>query len=174
VCSGEPICQRIQDVKVLLLEAGKRDNYIWVHIPVGYLHCIGNPRVDWGFKTAADKGLNGRSLSLSARQGAGRLLVDQRHDLHARPGLRDYNHWRQLGLAGWGWDDVLPYFRKSEDHYAWNDDLHGQRAATCGSRSSGSPGSCSMPSVMPAKQTGHSEDRGTSTRATISALPISR
>ena len=74
--------------RVLLLEAGGKDNYHWIHIPVGYLYLMGNPRTDWGFKTAAEPGLNGRSLELSARQGAGRLLVHQRHDLHARPGAR--------------------------------------------------------------------------------------
>lgn len=76
------------DVRVLLLEAGGKDDYIWIHIPVGYLYCMGNPRTDWGYKTAPDPGLNGRNAVLSARTGAWRMLVDQRHDLHARPGAR--------------------------------------------------------------------------------------
>ena len=74
--------------RVLLLEAGGRDNWIWFHIPVGYLFAIGNPRSDWMFKTEAVPGLNGRSADLSARQGDRRLVGDQRHDLHARPGRR--------------------------------------------------------------------------------------
>ena len=74
--------------RVLMLEAGGRDNWIWFHIPVGYLFAIGNPRSDWMFKTEAVPGLNGRALELSARQGDRRLVVDQRHDLHARPGRR--------------------------------------------------------------------------------------
>ena len=74
--------------RVLLLEAGGNDNWIWFHIPVGYLFAIGNPRADWMFKTEPEPGLNGRSAELSARQGDRRLLGDQRHDLHARPGRR--------------------------------------------------------------------------------------
>ncbi|MEM5583202.1 GMC family oxidoreductase N-terminal domain-containing protein [Roseibium sp. AS2] len=112
-------------VRVLLLEAGKSDNYIWIHIPVGYLHCMGNPRVDWGFKTAADPGLNGRSLVYPR----GKVLGGSSSIngmIYMRGQARDYNHWRQLGLSGWSWDDVLPYFRKSEDHYAWDNDVHAQ------------------------------------------------
>jgi len=113
------------DMKVLLLEAGKRDNYIWIHIPVGYLHCIGNPRVDWGFKTASDPGLNGRSLLYPRGKVLGGCSSINGM-IYMRGQAWDYDHWRQLGLPGWGWDDVLPYFRKSEDHYAWDDDLHAQ------------------------------------------------
>ena len=113
------------NVKVLLLEAGKRDNYIWIHIPVGYLHCIGNPRVDWGFRTAADPGLNGRELIYPRGKVLGGCSSINGM-IYMRGQAWDYDHWRQLGLTGWGWDDVLPYFRKSEDHYAWDDDLHGQ------------------------------------------------
>jgi choline dehydrogenase-like flavoprotein len=69
---------------VLLLEAGGKDNYAWIHIPVGYLYCIGNPRTDWCFTTEAEAGLNG----LSTRQSAWWLLVDQWHDLYARTGAR--------------------------------------------------------------------------------------
>ena len=74
--------------KVLLLEAGGSDRYHWVDIPIGYLYCMGNPRTDWLMKTEPEAGLNGRSAELSARQAAWRLLVDQRHDLHARSGRR--------------------------------------------------------------------------------------
>lgn len=113
------------DVKVLLLEAGKDDNYIWVHIPVGYLYCMGNPRTDWGFKTAPDPGLNGRSLMYPRGKVLGGCSSINGM-IYMRGQARDYDGWRQMGLPGWGWDDVLPYFRKSEDHYAWNDELHGQ------------------------------------------------
>ncbi|OSQ51738.1 GMC family oxidoreductase [Marivita geojedonensis] len=113
-----------RDTRVLLLEAGGSDNYHWVHIPVGYLYCIGNPRTDWGFKTQPCDGLGGRSL-LYPR---GRLLggcSSINGMLYLRGQAADYDGWRQLGLAGWGWDDVLPYFRKSEDYYGGEDDLHG-------------------------------------------------
>ncbi len=109
---------------VLLLEAGGRDNYHWVHIPVGYLYCIGNPRTDWGFRTAEEPGLNGRSLMYPR----GRILggcSSINGMLYLRGQAADYDHWRQLGLAGWGWDDVLPYFKRSEDYVDGADDLHG-------------------------------------------------
>ena len=81
-------CRPTRRRRVLLLEAGGKDNYHWIHIPVGYLYLMGNPRTDWGYKTAAGAGPQRPQPQLSARQGAGRLLVHQRHDLHARPGAR--------------------------------------------------------------------------------------
>ena len=111
-------------VSVLLLEAGGNDNYIWIHIPVGYLYCIGNPRTDWCFRTDAEPGLNGRSL-LYPR---GRVLggcSSINGMIYMRGQARDYDQWRQLGNAGWGWDDVLPYFRQSEDHFAGESEYHG-------------------------------------------------
>lgn len=113
------------DVKVLLLEAGRNDNYIWVHIPVGYLYCMGNPRTDWGFHTAKDPGLNGRSLMYPRGKVIGGCSSINGM-IYMRGQARDYDGWRQQGLDGWNWDDVLPFFRKSEDHYALNDDMHGQ------------------------------------------------
>ncbi|MHC0051990.1 GMC family oxidoreductase [Actibacterium sp. D379-3] len=110
--------------RVLLLEAGGKDNYHWIHIPIGYLYCIGNPRTDWGFSTAPDPGLNGRSL-LYPR---GRVLggcSSINGMLYLRGQAADYDHWRQLGNTGWGWDDVLPYFKASEDYFAGADDAHG-------------------------------------------------
>ncbi len=109
---------------VCLLEAGGSDNYHWVHIPVGYLYCIGNPRTDWGFKTAPDPGLGGRSL-LYPR---GRILggcSSINGMIYMRGQAADYDGWRQLGLTGWGWDDVLPYFKRSEDDVDGADDHHG-------------------------------------------------
>lgn len=111
--------------RVLLLEAGGKDNYHWIHIPVGYLYCIGNPRTDWGFSTAPVEGLDGRSL-LYPR---GRVLggcSSINGMLYLRGQAADYDGWRQLGNAGWGWDDVLPYFMKSEDYYAGQDEAHGE------------------------------------------------
>ncbi|EPX85988.1 GMC family oxidoreductase [Salipiger mucosus] len=113
------------DKRVLLLEAGGRDNYHWIHIPVGYLYCIGNPRTDWGYKTQACDGLNGREL-LYPR---GRVLggcSSINGMLYLRGQAADYDGWRQMGLTGWGWDDVLPYFRKSEDYVSGADEMHGE------------------------------------------------
>ena len=109
---------------VLLIEAGGSDHYHWVHIPVGYLYCIGNPRTDWGFKTAPQPGLNGRSIQYAR----GRILggcSSINGMIYMRGQAADYDHWHQLGNTGWGWDDVLPYFRKSEDHFAGASDAHG-------------------------------------------------
>ncbi|MGF1619005.1 MAG: GMC family oxidoreductase [Rhodomicrobiaceae bacterium] len=110
--------------RVLLLEAGGKDNYIWVHIPVGYLYCMGNPRTDWGFKTEPVPGLNGRALGYPR----GKVLGGSSSIngmIYMRGQARDYDGWRQLGNAGWAWDDVLPYFRKSEDYALGADDMHG-------------------------------------------------
>ena len=89
------------DARVLLLEAGGKDDYFWIDIPVGYLYTIGNPRTDWCYKTEPEPGLNGRSLGYARGRGAGRLLVDQRDDLHARPEerLRSLGGARQPGLV---------------------------------------------------------------------------
>jgi choline dehydrogenase-like flavoprotein len=111
--------------RVLLLEAGGRDNYIWVHVPVGYLYSIGNPRTDWLLKTAQEKGLNGRSL-LYPR---GKILggcSSINGMLYLRGQAADYDQWRQMGNTGWGWDDVLPYFKAHEDYAAGDPgDMHG-------------------------------------------------
>jgi len=110
--------------KVLLLEAGGKDNYIWIHIPVGYLYCMGNPRTDWGFKTSKQKGLNGRQINYPR----GRVLggcSSINGMIYMRGQANDYDAWRDMGNLGWGWDDVLPYFKKSEDYYAGADDYHG-------------------------------------------------
>jgi choline dehydrogenase-like flavoprotein len=110
--------------KVALLEAGGKDNYIWIHIPVGYLFCMGNPRTDWGFTTEPEPGLNGRSLGYPR----GRVLggcSSINGMIYMRGQARDYDHWRQFGNTGWGWDDILPYFLKSEDQAAVPaDDFH--------------------------------------------------
>jgi len=112
-------------MKVLLLEAGGRDNYIWIHIPVGYLYCIGNPRTDWGFSTEAEPGLNGRSLGYPRGKVLGGCSSINGM-IYMRGQARDYDGWRQLGNTGWAWDDVLPYFIRSEDQVAIEPgDMHG-------------------------------------------------
>lgn len=111
--------------KVLLLEAGGRDNYIWVKIPVGYLYCIGNQLTDWGFSTEAEAGLNGRSLGYPRGKIMGGCSAINGM-IYMRGQADDYDGWRQAGNTGWGWDDVLPYFKKSEDYFAGGDAFHGQ------------------------------------------------
>lgn len=110
--------------RVLLLEAGGRDTYPWIHIPVGYLYCINNPRTDWMMRTEAEAGLNGRSLTYPRGKVLGGCTAINGM-IYMRGQAADYDHWRQLGNSGWGWDDVLPYFIKSEDNYRGASDLHG-------------------------------------------------
>jgi choline dehydrogenase len=102
--------------RVLLLEAGGRDDWIWYHIPVGYLFAIGNPRADWMFRTEPERGLNGRSLHYPRGKVIGGSSSINAM-IYMRGQAADYDHWRQLGLTGWGWDDVLPYFKRHEDHF---------------------------------------------------------
>jgi choline dehydrogenase len=102
---------------VALIEAGGKDNYFWIHIPVGYLYCMGNPRTDWGFMTQSVSGLNGRALNYPRGKVLGGCSSINGM-IYIRGQARDYDHWRQLGNTGWGWDDVLPYFKKSEDQAA--------------------------------------------------------
>jgi choline dehydrogenase len=117
--SADPQC------KVLLLEAGGRDNWIWFHIPVGYLFAIGNPRADWMFRTEPVPGLNGRSLAYPrGKVLGGSSAINAMIYMRGQSG--DYNHWRQLGVTGWGWDDVKPFFRKQLDHFLGSGDHHGQ------------------------------------------------
>ncbi|MHC2436795.1 GMC family oxidoreductase [Bradyrhizobium sp. USDA 4451] len=110
--------------RVLLLEAGGKDNWIWFHIPVGYLFAIGNPRSDWMFKTEAEPGLNGRSLAYPRGK-----VIGGSSAINAMISMRgqaaDYDHWRQLGLTGWSYSDVLPAFKKLEDHFLGASEHHG-------------------------------------------------
>jgi choline dehydrogenase len=107
--------------RVLLIEAGGRDDYHWIHIPVGYLYCIGNPRTDWLYNTEPAAGLNGRSL----RYPRGKTLGGSSSIngmIYMRGQSRDYEQWAQLtGDATWNWDNVLPAFRKHEDHFPVSD-----------------------------------------------------
>ena len=114
--------------RVLLLEAGGSDRYHWVQIPVGYLYCIGKPRTDWMMQTAPEPGLNGRSLTYPRGKVLGGCSSINGM-IYMRGQAADYDHWRQLGNAGWGWDDVLPYFRRSEDHCDGESQMHGAGGA---------------------------------------------
>ena len=109
--------------RVLVLEAGGNDDWIWFHIPVGYLFAIGNPRADWMFKTEAEPGLGGRSIAYPRGKVIGGCSAINAM-IYMRGQAADYDGWRQLGLSGWGWDDVLPYFLKQEGHAAPPNDLH--------------------------------------------------
>ncbi|HZL39571.1 MAG TPA: GMC family oxidoreductase N-terminal domain-containing protein [Pseudolabrys sp.] len=102
--------------RVLLLEAGGSDNWIWFHIPVGYLFAIGNPRADWMLKTEPEPGLNGRSLNYPRGKVIGGSSAINGM-IYMLGQATDYDQWRQLGLPGWSWDDVRPYFRKHVDHF---------------------------------------------------------
>ncbi|TCG05537.1 choline dehydrogenase [Paraburkholderia steynii] len=110
---------------VLLLEAGGKDNFHWIHVPVGYLYCIGNPRTDWLYKTEKEKGLNGRTLSYPR----GRVLGGSSSIngmIYMRGQSEDYDEWARLtGDKSWSWKEVLPVFRKSEDYHGGPSNLHG-------------------------------------------------
>ncbi len=109
--------------KVAVLEAGGNDNWIWFHIPVGYLYAMGNPRADWCFKTEAEPGLNGRALNYPRGKVIGGCSAINGM-IYMRGQSSDFDQWRQLGNPGWGWDEVLPYFLRSEDQSRGADDLH--------------------------------------------------
>jgi choline dehydrogenase len=111
-------------VTVAVIEAGGADNWIWFHIPAGYLFAIGNPRADWMLKTEPEPGLNGRAIAYPrGRVIGGSSAINAM--IYMRGQSADYDHWRQMGLAGWGWDDVLPYFLKHEDHFTGASAAHG-------------------------------------------------
>ena len=110
--------------KILLLEAGGKDDWIWFHIPVGYLFAIGNPRADWMMKTEPQAGLNGRVLNYPRGKVIGGSSAINAM-IYMRGQAQDYDSWRQMGLTGWGFDDVLPLFKRQEDHYAGANEMHG-------------------------------------------------
>ena len=116
--SHDPNC------KVLLLEAGGKDNYFWIDIPVGYLYTIGNSRTDWCYQTEADEGLNGRRIGYARGKGLGGCSSINAM-IYMRGQRSDYDHWAKLGNRGWGWDDVLPVFKRSERYQHGADAWHG-------------------------------------------------
>jgi choline dehydrogenase len=111
---------------VILLEAGGRDLNPWIHIPVGYFKTIHNPSVDWCYKTEPDPGLNGRSIEWPRGKvlGGSSSLNGL---LYVRGQPQDYDRWRQMGNTGWGWDDVLPLFKRAENNERGADAFHGDK-----------------------------------------------
>lgn len=125
--AGCAIAARLSEdatASVVLIEAGGPDRNPWIHIPVGYFKTMHNPAVDWRYRTAPDPGLNGRRLEWPRGKvlGGSSALNGL---LYVRGQPQDYDHWRQLGNAGWSWNDVLPYFKRSEAQERGADDLHG-------------------------------------------------
>jgi len=114
------------NVNVLLIEAGGKDNWHWIHIPVGYLYCIGNPRTDWCYKTVPEAGLNGRAINYPrGRVLGGSSSINAM--LYLRGQARDYDEWAQItGDSGWAWQNVLPTFMQVEDHWRGPDEKHGE------------------------------------------------
>ena len=113
--------------RVLLIEAGRRDDYHWIHIPVGYLYCIGNPRTDWLYQTEATPGLNGRTLKYPRGKVLGGCSSINGM-IYMRGQSRDYDHWAQLtGDANWQWQNCLPYFKFHEDHHQGASAAHGAK-----------------------------------------------
>ena len=116
--------------RVLLLEAGGKDDWFWIDIPVGYLYTIGNPRTDWCFKTEADAGLNGRSLGYARGKVLGGCSSINAM-VYMRGQKTDYDHWAALGNRGWSWNEVLPYFKKAERHFGGANEHHGCDGELC-------------------------------------------
>ena len=115
------------DVSVLLLEAGGKDDWIWIHIPIGYLKCINNPRTDWCYKTEAEPGLNGRSIIYARGKVLGGCSSINGM-LYLRGQVRDYEEWAQItGDSRWNWESVLPVFKQSEDYWGGADAMHGDK-----------------------------------------------
>ncbi|MTI01915.1 GMC family oxidoreductase [Roseibium sp. RKSG952] len=125
--SGCVIANRLSadsQTTVALLEAGGPDTNPWIHIPVGYFKTMHNPSLDWCYRTEPDPGLNGRSIDWPRGKvlGGSSSLNGL---LYVRGQKEDYDRWRQMGNTGWGWDDVLPLFKRSEDQERGEDDFHG-------------------------------------------------
>jgi choline dehydrogenase len=116
--------------KVLLLEAGGKDDWFWIDVPVGYLFSIGNPRTDWCFKTESEPGLNGRSLGYARGKVLGGCSSINAM-VYMRGQRGDYDHWADLGNRGWAWNDVLPYFKKAERHFGGANEHHGCEGELC-------------------------------------------
>lgn len=114
------------DVNVLLLEAGKQDNYIWIHVPVGYLYCIDNPRTDWCFRTVEEPGLNGRFLIYPR----GKVLGGSSSIngmIYMRGQVADYDRWvEETGDSSWSWNESLKRYKKFEDYYGGTNQWHQQ------------------------------------------------
>ncbi len=112
------------EFNVLLIEAGKKDNYFWIDIPVGYLYTINNPRTDWCYEIEPDPGLNGRSIGYARGKVLGGSSSINAM-IYMRGQRSDYDGWAELGNFGWAWNDVLPVFKRSEDYQHGADEFHG-------------------------------------------------
>ncbi|MGZ5067245.1 MAG: GMC family oxidoreductase [Usitatibacter sp.] len=115
---------------VLVVEAGGRDDWFWIDIPVGYLYTIGNPRTDWCFRTESEPGLNGRSLGYARGKVLGGCSSINAM-VYMRGQKVDYDHWASLGNRGWSWDEVLPYFKRAERHFGGATEHHGCDGELC-------------------------------------------
>jgi choline dehydrogenase-like flavoprotein len=115
---------------VLLVEAGGKDDWFWIDIPVGYLYTIGNPRTDWCFRTEPDAGLNGRSLGYARGKVLGGCSTINAM-VYMRGQRSDYDHWAELGNRNWSWGEVLPYFKRAERHFGGATDFHGCDGELC-------------------------------------------
>ena len=113
-----------KDADVLLLEAGGKDDYFWIDIPVGYLYTINNPRTDWCYQVEPEPGLNGRRINYARGKVLGGCSSINAM-IYMRGQRGDYDHWAQLGNRGWSWDDVLPVFKRSEDYQHGAGEFHG-------------------------------------------------
>jgi choline dehydrogenase len=125
--AGSVLANRLSadaDVEVLLVEAGGRDDYFWIDIPIGYLYTIGNPRTDWCYTIEPDKGLNGRTIGYARGKVLGGCSSINAM-IYMRGQRADYDSWAAAGNRGWSWDEVLPVFRKSEDYQHGADEFHG-------------------------------------------------
>lgn len=128
--AGSVIANRLSEdsgTSVLLIESGKHDNYPWIHIPVGYLYCIGNPRTDWCFETEKEEGLNGRSIKYPRGKGiGGSSLINGM--IYMRGQQADYQNWvKMTGDEGWSWQQVLPLFKKMEKYHSGENEYHGNK-----------------------------------------------
>ena len=110
--------------EVVLLEAGGKDDYFWINIPIGYLYTINNPRTDWCYSIEPDPGLNGRSIGYARGKVLGGCSSINAM-IHMRGQQSDYDHWAELGNRGWSWGDVLPVFKRMEDYQHGADEFHG-------------------------------------------------
>ncbi len=115
---------------VLLVEAGGKDDWFWIDIPVGYLYTIGNPRTDWCYRTEPDPGLNGRTLGYARGKVLGGCSTINAM-VYMRGQRSDYDYWAGLGNRNWSWDEVLPYFKRAERHFGGANDYHGCEGELC-------------------------------------------
>ena len=102
--------------RVLLLEAGGQDSNLWLKIPAGVPRVVNDPKLTWGYVSEPEPGLNGRQIAWPRGRTLGGSSSINGH-VYMRGTPQDYDGWRDQGNAGWGWDDVLPYFKRSEGHY---------------------------------------------------------